>query len=48
MTYDIRVDYLYIEHIDETDYPDITFNFTGDIRIANKITDNKYYVLYIK
>lgn len=46
MTYDIRVDYLYIEHIDETDYPDITFNFTGDIRIANKITDNKYYGIY--
>jgi hypothetical protein len=46
MNYNINVNYLYIEHIDETDYPDITFNFTGEVRIANKITNNKYYGIY--
>ena len=46
MNYNINVNYLYIEHIDETDYPDITFNFTGEVRIVNKITNNKYYGIY--
>ena len=46
MTYNICVDYIYIEHIDETDYPDITFHFTGEVNIVNTATDIKCYGIY--